>query len=680
MESRRSLNSLELAEAINEGHTLAIADRVLIDAKPGTLSQRVEELLAAALDSRSPATKICQVLIRLGMNFAGREAELVGYSDAETELAFEQTLHTIGDTKSPIRETLGSVVDEFLADMKSVNRGDSLPGQLAERIEAELDRNEPACSFLRLLRKHVRSGVYWRMIGNGYSKFGNDYARGLEYLRHYGFCQVSTNPVLAAKAFDEDPRLSEELKLEVERHSEWKTNPEAHADEIAMAATLIALWPNLSVFRPLALHTKLKDFMVSFQLNPNIADDEEFSVADARRAYQLAADYLTYYDKLLGLGEKAGKLGPNIVFKIAGSSQAARNITLRLNAEGIGTNNTVVYSLGQEVQLILDALRGKAEASRQGRTVTRTYETNMGGRFVSHLREVVAERVFERVAEKSGNAKADDLLESLAHSLSVDQPTRESLAGASVADKTRTICSFKYLKTLDHPEILKAAEAAGEDAKAVKQWEADLRKAGTLVARRVYSVFYSSKNRPKWIAYLQKTYGLTIEQARDVLESMDVLPASKRIPEDTFHALGSANMCHTEFPNQARAVQSMSEQEGFRLEDFRESVLDSYEATVVRRLTALLPDFSLGYELPRSLNDLLVNQVGLDEVSDWGRGGIEPQQWPTFGPVQKTSAEFQAAYTAFAAKCVALVKELKAASVGREVTDSLLVEPPAAKK
>src|SRR5262249_46535362 len=156
---------------------------------------------------------------------------------------------------------------------------------------------------------------------------------------------------------------------------------------------------------PLALHSRLKDYMVSFQLNPNIADQEEASLVDARHAYQLAADYLKHYDRLLGMGAEAGNTGPNIVFKIAASSAAARNITVRLNSEGIGTNNTVVYSVGQEVQLILDAFRGKAEAIKRGRVVTRTYETNMGGRFVSHLREVAAEQLYVAVAKRSGEAQ-----------------------------------------------------------------------------------------------------------------------------------------------------------------------------------------------------------------------------------------------------------------------------------
>src|SRR5262249_18321324 len=139
------------------------------------------------------------------------------------------------------------------------------------------------------------------MIGEGYAKFGNNYAQGLETLRHYGFCQVSTNPILAAKTFDEDPKLIEELKAEIEKHPEWTHKPADHSDEMALAATLIALWPNLSVFRPLALHNQLKDYMVSFQLNPNIADQKEASLVNARHAYELASEYLKRYDQMLKL-------------------------------------------------------------------------------------------------------------------------------------------------------------------------------------------------------------------------------------------------------------------------------------------------------------------------------------------------------------------------------------------
>jgi hypothetical protein len=644
---------------IEEGQTLAVADRILTHPEPGRLVTRLNELIAAITEISARPDLIGQALIRLGMNFAGRDAEIVGYSSGECESAFYQVLAAVTQLKGAAHTALGTVVKEFLADMKSVNRGDSLPGLLAERIEAALQEGDVGRSFLKLVRQQIRGGVYWKMIGEGYAKFGNDYARGLETLRHYGFCQVSTNPVLAAKAFDEDPKLTEELKAEIEKHQDWKRHPEAHSDEMALAATLIALWPNLSVFRPLALHSRLKDYMVSFQLNPNIADQEEASLVDARHAYQLAADYLKRYDQLLGLGLEAGNTGPNIVFKIAASSEAARNITVRLNGEGIGTNNTVVYSVSQEVQLILDALRGKAEAIKKGRVVTRTYETNMGGRFVSHLREVAAEQLYAAAAKRAGAVQTSSLLDSLARSLKVEDATIQELSSADVIRKARAFCAFKYLKTLDHPEVLKAAEAAGQTAQSVQQLEGDLKKAGTLVARRVYQVFYTERNRPKWITHLMKSYGLTAAQAGEVLTSMDVLPASKRIPEDTFHALGASNMCHTEFPNQARAVQLMSERESFRLEEHRESVLGSYDPAVVERLAAF-PDFRLGFDLTPTLRELLL-EAGIEEVAHWGTEGIRPEKWHEFGPVQKTSAEFRAAYTAFAAKCVSIARGQAAA-------------------
>ena len=646
----------DVAQAVTDGHSLAVADRVLIDPEPGTLVSRVEALLGAV---DGPAEEVCRTLIRLGMNFVGRDAEIVGYSADEAEQALEKVLAAIDGLGGDAAAAMGKVVAAFLADMKSVNFADSLTGLLTERIEPELDAGNPGRSFLTLLKQHMRSGVYWQMIGEGngkgYCKFGNDFARGLEYLRHYGFCQVSTNPVLAAKAFDEDPSLDDEMKAEIAKHDAWKQDPEGHADEMALAATLIALWPNLSVFRPLALHTRLRDYMVSFQLNPNIADQADASIEDARNAYTLAADFLAGYDRVLGLGDAAGKLDPCIVFKVGAGFDAARKITTVLNSEGIGTNNTVVYTVAQEVQLVLDAFEGKAQAARAGKQVVRTYETNMGGRFVSHLREVEAEKLFAAAAEKSGEGKAQALLDELADSVKVDDATKQKVASASVAEKAAAICSFKFLKSLDNPVVLKVADAVGQSSEAIVELEADLKKAGTLVARRVYRVFYAPDNRPKWVRYLTKTYGVTEDQAKWILASMDVLPASKRVPEDTLHALGKTNMCHTEFPNHQRAVQLTSEAAGFDLEDLRESVLDAYEPGVAERLRAL-PDFCRGYDLTPSLKDLLT-QVGID-VSKWQTKGLEPSDWPNFGSVQKTTAEFQAAYDAFAAKCVGLAKEV----------------------
>ena len=632
----------EISEALAEGHSLAVADRVLIDPEPGSLAGRVDDLIVA-VTSDGNAEEVCRTLIRLGMNFAGRDAEIVGYGADETEAALGKVLTAAAATDVG---KMKGVVDEFLADMKSVNAQDSLSGLLAERIEVGLDASDPGGSFLKELKSEMRSGVYWEMIGNGYCKFGNDFARGLEYLRHYGFCQVSTNPVLAAKAFDEDPGLADTLKEEIAGHSEWKANPEDHADEIAMAATLIALWPNLSVFRPLAVHTQLKDYMVSFQLNPNIADRAGESIEDARNAFRVAGEFIEKYDKALGLGERSGALAPNLVFKVAASHDAAREITTVLNTDGIGSNNTVVYTVAQEVQLIIDAFEGKAAAAKSGKDVVRTYETNMGGRFASHLREVEAERIF--VA--AGESKGGELLTALAAENGANDP------GGSVAERARAICAFKLLPSLENEHVIAAAEVSGQSVESITVMEADIKRSGTLVARRVYWVFFAPENRGKWAAWLRKAHGVTEEQATWIVESMDVLPASKRIPADTFDALGKINFTHTEFPNHQRACQIMSEEDGFNLEDYRESILDTFDPGVSQRLYEL-SDYQRGYDLTPEVKSFLQDEVGID-VGGWQTRGMQPSEWPGFGSVQKTGGEFRDAYDEFASKCIGWAKEV----------------------
>ena len=646
----------DVSEAFQAGQTLAVADRILIDPEPGTLIERVDGLLSAIQGGGTSGEQVSTTLIQLGMNFVGRDAEIVGYGGDEIDGALDRVLSGIDGLEGEAASAMGSVVESFLEDMKSVNMADSLSGLLAERIEDGLDAGNSGRSFLTLLKEHMRSGVYWQMIGENVCKFGNDFARGLEYLRHYGFCQVSTNPVLAAKAFDEDVLLWDELRVEVDKHEDWKADPEGNADDIVMAATLIALWPNLSIFRPLALFTALKDYMVSFQLNPNIADQADASIEDARNAHTLAADYLKDYDRMLGLGDNAGALDPNIVFKVGGGFEAARKITTVLNSEGVGTNNTVVYTVAQEVQLVLDAFEGKAKAAQEGRPVVRTYETNMGGRFVSHLREVEVEKLFVSVASRAGEDKAHELLDILAESVGVDDDTRQGLASASVADKAKTFGSYAVLKSLDNEAVLQAAEGAGQSRDAILQLEEDLKKGGTLVARRVYWIFFAPENRPKWIGYLSKTHGISEDQAQWILESMDVLPASKRIPEDTLHALGQLGMCHTEFPNHQRAVQLVSEEDGFDLNDLKESILDSYDPGVSGRLYEL-PDYQKGYDLTPSVKDFLVHEVGID-VDSWQTRGMEPSDWKNFGSVQKTTGEFQAAYDTFSGKCVDIAREV----------------------
>ena len=67
----------------------------------------------------------------------------------------------------------------------------------------------------------IQSNIYYQMVKKGMCKFGNDYALGLKWLRHLGYVQVSTNPVLAAIAYNDDPELWDEFLRRYDAYLTW---------------------------------------------------------------------------------------------------------------------------------------------------------------------------------------------------------------------------------------------------------------------------------------------------------------------------------------------------------------------------------------------------------------------------------------------------------------------------
>lgn len=646
-----------ILQQIERGETLAAADSLLIREPKDDMQIVIQGLMAELprFVGNHPGLSgnVFTTLIRIGLNLVGRDAQVAQVASLSIEKALSNLREKMMTLESSWAEPASAAVDNFLAGMLSVNSGDSLPAYIAEKIKKELAGNHRPSAFIDAFAKAAWQTVYYKMVDEGYCKFGNDYARGLETLRHLGFSQVSTNPVLAAKAFDEDPNLVERLREEINRNPSWKQDARAHGHEMVMAGTLLALWPNLEVFRSLAILVDNRDYMISFQLNPNVADDFKESLEDAKRAYAMAQAHLTDYDRCLGL-QDPGKVRPNLVFKVAGSSKAARQITRELNASGIGTNNTVTFSVAQEVRLIIDALEGKAEAIKAGKPVTRTYETNMGGRFVSHLREEEAIRILLEVAARKGGDEANQVIMRLAKKLNLSNPEIERARQAStIAEKADIVCAYRNMKSLTHEGFLEAALEAGLGQDQVHQLEMDLRKAGTLVARRVYSLFYERKNHSRWVEWLKRNHKIGHNEAILIIDSMDVLPASKRIPEDTCDTLASTNMCNTEFPNHAKAVQLYSEKANFDLASYREAALQSPDLKLVRRLMSIR-DFVRGYESTREISEEALQAGVLSQVGDLGLGGVREEEWQGFGPVVKTMNEFKEAYDKFLERCVKL--------------------------
>jgi len=140
------------------------------------------------------------------------------------------------------------------------------------------------------------------------------------------------------------------------------------------------------------------------------------------------------------------------------------------------------------------------------------------------------------------------------------------------------------------------------------------------------------------------------------LESVDVLPASKRIPEDTYDTLAYPNMCNTEFPNHARAVQLFAEEVDFDLTRFRNAALQPPELGLVECLSTV-SDFVISYEITSDLAKFIVEAGAIPTAKSYGLSGISEEQWPRFGSVLKTMAEFRVAYQRFASQCVALARE-----------------------
>ena len=609
-----------------------------------------------------------EVLIEIALNLIGLEGAKVGFSGEEVNTSLNYIRNALEEweeiergensSEAPIAK---AVIEKILNDMKKVMAGDpkgrvGMVAKMGMDVEKRLNEGRLMASFLRACEEVIRGNVYYKMVKEGMCKFGNDYAIGLRWLRHLGYVQVSTNPVLAAIAYRDNPSLWDEFKESLREKKELLNDLESKGDELAMQATIIALWPNLEVFRPLAIISDQRDGMISYQLNPNVANSVEGSMQDALKIYHEVQEFMRRYDEYLLWGYKGveDRGRPNIVFKVAGSSPAAIEITKRFNEIGIGTNNTITFSVSQEVTLILAAMEGMAKAVKKGIKVTQVYETNMGGRLEDHLREVEA----ERLAKEALNRLSEEELRALAEKLGA---LKEYESAGSLEEKIRSVCSRKYLRPINKEafaEFLAKAGVAGRSKEEVMKYleslERDISYAGTFVAKRVYWIFFSPENRIKWLAYLMRKYGLTAEQAEEIMEKIDVLPASKRKPMDTYLTLARRNMTNTEFPNHQLAVLEASKEEGFNLSEYDDAVLKPLDEEILKRLMRL-EDFKRAYELTPELIERL-REAGVE--GDFGIGGLKPEEWSSFGPTVKTMVEFTKAYEEFKKKVIEKAREV----------------------
>jgi hypothetical protein len=692
-----------IAYLTQKGYTKLAADHILHPEMKGrleiTLGNAVRQLTIIFnqnLLGKRPkrdmisCARIYDALANMALNLMGLERKWVGFSDIEVEKTLTILTTALRDLETLERKGVfggeqneasiaKAVVDNILTEIKTVMKGVYRPpgamvAHVAEEIEENLDNQSIFKSFLKSAKQQIQENIYFKLSSAGMSKFGNDYALGLRWLRHLGFVQVSTNPSLAAISYDDDPTQWEGCKGEdlcpdfrtiAKQHTELLKDPEALGDEITAYATEVSIWRNLAVFRPIAIASNMFHGMISLQLNPNIADNYEESVSYALKFYKDAEEFLRRYDSYLlwGYSENVERSRPNIVFKVAGSSPASINITRNLESLGIGTNNTVTFTVSQEVELILAKLEGRAEAAKKGIPLTTVYETNMGGRLDDHVREVQAEILVKKVLEKAPDR--EKALRRLAEELGA---WNEVAQKKTLAEKVIVVSSRKYLRPLSKEPLIHFLAELGipfdskEQVKAyLETLENDIGYCGILVTKRVYEIFFSPQNKSKWIAYLQLKYDLTEKQAEEVMRGIDVLPASKRHPRETLLTLARENMTHTEFPNHQTAVVTASLEPSFRIGNYSESVLKAIDPEIPRRLTGdtygTKKAVSEFYEVTASQLEVL-KEAKVSDLESYGSKGLKPSQWGAFGATAKTMDEFSNSYATFKSKCIEFVRKI----------------------
>jgi hypothetical protein len=192
----------------------------------------------------------------------------------------------------------------------------------------------------------------------------------------------------------------------------------------------------------------------------------------------------------------------------------------------------------------------------------------------------------------------------------------------------------------------------GKDKSPVlKQLEEDIRMSGIYVTRKAFEILFKPQLKPTLVSYLSREFGLSKDQATSVVEAVNLLPASKRRAEDTYLVLAEkrvSNLTNTEFPDHQLKVLQRSREGGFNLADFENSISSDPDSEVLKRLIEI-PDFRRAYNLTAQLvSDL--GKIGVESPDE--RGGLEPEEWSSFGPTRKTMEEFTNAYLSFRTKLV----------------------------
>jgi hypothetical protein len=179
-----------ILQQVQQGRTLAAADHLLVRGRRSDSAAVVERLMSqlSGFLTRHIGSErdVFTTLIRIGLNLVGQDAKVGQVPARAAQKALSSLRTNTLALEDSWTEFARDATNNYLADMASVNVGDSLPGYMAESIRSHLGTNLRSSHFIDAFAQVARDTVYWKMVNGKFCKFGNDYARGLETLRHLG--------------------------------------------------------------------------------------------------------------------------------------------------------------------------------------------------------------------------------------------------------------------------------------------------------------------------------------------------------------------------------------------------------------------------------------------------------------------------------------------------------------
>jgi transaldolase len=379
-ETRRGRTAADIIETAKTGDTVAATGDLLFHTPPDQFSGKLDGVLNA-IGEISEAVAV-DYLVKLAIDLSSFLPEWnlkPGLSQTTIAEATARVLDALRSTETKYSATAAAMrarlTKEHLTRITVEGVEDA---SLAEAEAAELVGNSLADYVENMSTLISRSNLYQvslsRLKGETLTEIGNDYAVFLQHVIWMGATFCTTNPVLIKLAWDTDPEYWNNRADQIidraipDAGTLLSAGTEQLKDavfEINSKLTMAVVLENCKLLRDIFLVTEGQQGYVSLQVNPEVHEDADLMVSEARRLYEELDEAL------------AGV--PNVVFKLP-STAPGLEAAAALTSAGIGVTITLTFSVFQSM--------GFAEVLQRGDQLV-SYIAIMNGRMAYPVRDEI---------------------------------------------------------------------------------------------------------------------------------------------------------------------------------------------------------------------------------------------------------------------------------------------------